>query len=263
MDGIQQQGGVVGVLRCRLTSDECVFSGWAGINDPAIVEQLAREDFDAIVMDMQHGAVDVSGAIRGIGAAAIFRKPAIIRIPVGEFSVASRVIDAGAAAVIAPMINSAEDARRFVDHMKYPPLGQRSWGPRAALVLSAYNEANYLDNANRITLAIAMIETAEAVRALDEILGVPGIDGVFVGPSDLSIALHNGTIVDPLNKEVDRVLDQVVERAKVHQKFAAVYCSDGKRAQKLAKRGYSFCAISSDSLMMRAAARAELQAARS
>ena len=232
------------------------------INDPAVVEHLARENFDAVVMDMQHGAFDVTGAIRSIGVAALFGKPAIVRIPVGEFSVASRVIDAGAAAVIAPMINTADDAKRFVDHMKYPPLGRRSWGPRAALLHSSYNDAAYLQDANRITLAIAMIETSEALRSLDDILAVHGIDGVFVGPSDLCIALHNGTIVDPLDSDVDAALDQIVGRAKLNDKLAAVYCGDGKRARALGYRGYRLCAISSDAMMMRSAARAELEAAR-
>lgn len=256
------RGGVVGRLAWRIANNECLFCGWAGFNDPAVVEQLARENFDAIVMDMQHGAFDVTGVIRSIAVVALFGKPAIVRIPVGEFSVASRVIDAGAAAVIAPMINTVDDAKRFVDHMKYPPLGQRSWGPRAALVHSSYNDAAYLKDANRITLAIAMIETAEALQSLEGILAVPGIDGVFVGPSDLCIALHNGTIIDPLDSDVDVALDQIVGRAKLCAKFAAVYCGDGKRAHALWHRGYRLCAISSDAMMMRSAARAELAAAR-
>ncbi len=255
-------GGIIGRLAWRIAHNECLFCGWAGINDPAIVEHLARENFDAIVMDMQHGAFDVTGVIRSIGVVALFGKPSIVRIPVGEFSVASKVIDAGAAAVIAPMINTVDDAKRFVDHMKYPPLGQRSWGPRAALLHSSCNDAAYLQDANRITLAIAMIETEDALQSLDGILAVPGIDGVFVGPSDLCIALHKGRIVDPLDSDVDSALDQIVCRAKLSDKFAAVYCGDGKRARALQHRGFRICAISSDAMMMRSAARAELEAAR-
>ena len=88
-------GGVIGRLIGRIANNECLFCGWAGINDPAVVEHLARENFDAVVMDMQHGAFDVTGAIRSIGVAALFGKPAIVRIPVGEFSVASRVSTRG------------------------------------------------------------------------------------------------------------------------------------------------------------------------
>ena len=212
---------------------------------------------------MQHGAIDITGAMRGVAAVALAGKPAIVRIPVGDFATASRVIDAGAAAVIAPMINSGADARRFADFMKYPPVGQRSWGPRAALPLSGYAGPAYLQNANGIVLAIAMVETVEAFEAVDEILGTDGVDGVFIGPSDLSIALHRGALVDPHGADVDATMTKVVQRAKAHGKFAAAFCFDGKRAKELARRGFSLCSVSTDALLLRAAANAELAAARS
>lgn len=255
-------GGIIGALARQIGAGQCAFCAWIGINDPAVSEQLAREGYDAVMLDMQHGAIDLTGAMRGIGAAALAGKPAIVRIPVGEFATASRVIDAGAAAVIAPMINSGADARRFADFMKYPPVGQRSWGPRAALVHSGYVGPAYLDSANAITLAIAMVETVEAIVALDEILETPGIDGVFVGPSDLSIALHRGALVDPHGADVDAAMTKVVACAKAHGKFAAAFCFDGKRAKELAGRGYGLCSVSTDALLLRAAARAELAAAR-
>jgi 4-hydroxy-2-oxoheptanedioate aldolase len=261
-ESIMSEGGVVGALARQIGAGECALSAWVGVNEPAVAELLAREGYDTVTLDMQHGAIDLTGAMRGIGAVALAGKPAIVRIPVGEFSTASRVIDAGAAAVIAPMINNVADARRFADFMKFPPMGQRSWGPRAALALSGYVGPAYLHSANAITLAIAMVETREALDALDEILGTPGIDGVFVGPSDLSIALHRGAVVDPHGADVDAMLTKVVARAKAHGKFAAAFCFDGKRARELAGRGFGLCSVSTDQLLLRAAARAELAAAR-
>jgi 4-hydroxy-2-oxoheptanedioate aldolase len=254
--------GVVGALAQRIGKGECVLSAWVGINEPVIAEQLAREGYDTVTLDMQHGAIDLAGAMRGVGAVALAGKPAIVRIPVGDFATASRVIDAGAAAVIAPMINSGADARRFVDFMKFPPIGQRSWGPRAALTLSGFAGPAYLRNANAITLAIAMVETAEALGALDEILTTPGIDGVFVGPSDLSLTLSGGAAVDPHGAEVDAALVKVVAGAKKRGKFAAGFCVDGKRAKDLAGRGFSLCSVSTDQLLLRLAAKTELAAAR-
>ena len=256
------EGGIIGVLSARIKAGECVFTAWIGANDPVIAEQLAREGYDAVTLDMQHGAIDVAGAMRGIGAAALAGKPGIVRIPVGDFATASRVIDAGAAGVIAPMINSGVEARRFADFMKYPPLGQRSRGPRAALSLSGLIGPAYLHSANPITLAIAMIETREALDALDDILATPGIDGVFVGPSDLSIALNHGATVDPHGGDVDAQLTHVVARAKAHGKFAAVFCFDGKSAHDKAGRGFQLASVSTDQLLLRTAARAELAAAR-
>jgi 4-hydroxy-2-oxoheptanedioate aldolase len=255
-------GGIIGMLVAGVKAGECVLTAWIGINDPTIAEQLAREGYDCVTLDMQHGAIDLAGAMRGISAAALAGKPAIVRIPVGDFATASRVIDAGAAAVIAPMINSGADARRFADFMKYPPVGQRSWGPRAALPLSGLIGPAYLHTANAITLAIAMIETREALDSLEAILATPGIDGVFVGPSDLSIALNHGAVVDAHGGDVDAQLTHIAARAHAHGKFAAVFCIDGKRAREMSGRGFALASVSTDQLLLRQAARAELAAAR-
>jgi 4-hydroxy-2-oxoheptanedioate aldolase len=239
-----------------------VYSAWVGINDPQIAEALAREDFDAVTLDMQHGSVDLVGAGRAILSVALAGKPAVVRVGIGDFAAASRVADAGAAAVIAPMINSVADARAFADHMKFPPLGRRSWGPRACLPLSGLVGPAYLHEANAITLAIAMIETREALAAVDDILAVPGIDGVFVGPSDLSIALANGGTVDPHGPAVDEAVTKIVAAAQARAKFAGLFCFTGAQAKAARARGVAFTSISTDALLLRAAARAELEKAR-
>ncbi len=256
------EGGVIGKLAHGLAAGSGVLSAWIGVNDAAIADALARESFDAVTLDMQHGGVDFVGATRAIVAVALAGKPTIARIPVGDFACASHLADAGAAAIIAPMINSAEDARRFADFMKFPPLGRRSWGPRAALSLSGLIGPAYLHGANAVTLAIAMIETREALEALDEILGTPGIDGVFVGPSDLSIALNRGAVVDPHGADVEAALSRIVERARGHGKFAGLFCFDGARAKAARARGFGLCSVSTDLVLLRTAARLELAAAR-
>ena len=124
------------MLARGVEAGDAVFCAWVGMNEPAVAEALAREAFDAVVLDMQHGAFDFAGASRAILSVALAGKPAIVRAPVGEFSLASRLLDAGAAGVIAPMINSRDDARRLVAFTKFLPLGERSWGPRAVLPLS-------------------------------------------------------------------------------------------------------------------------------
>ena len=239
-----------------------VYSAWVGINDPQVAEALAREDFDAVTLDMQHGSVDLVGAARGILSVALAGKPTVVRVGVGDFAAASRVADAGAAAVIAPMINSVADAQAFADFMKFPPLGRRSWGPRACGPLSGFVGPAYLHEANAITLAIAMIETREALAAVDDILAVPGIDGAFVGPSDLSIALSTGGVVEPRGTAVDAALAKVVAAAKAHGKFVGLFCFDGAQAKAARARGIAFTSISTDALLLRAAARGELEKAR-
>jgi len=253
---------VVGKLAEALGSAGPLVCAWVGMNEPAVAEALAREAFDAVVLDMQHGAVDFAGASRAILSVALAGKPAIVRIPVGDFAVASRVLDAGAAGVLAPMINSRDDAERLVSFTKFPPLGERSWGPRAALPLSGLEPRAYLKAANRLTQTIAMIETRAALDALDDILGADGVDGVFVGPSDLSIALSDGDGVDPRGAELLGAAGLIVDRVAAYGKYAAMFCFDGKDAGAMAAKGFRLVSVGSDQTLLRSAARSELAAAR-
>ena len=253
---------ILGRLAARLAGDGQALCAWVSVNEPAVAEWLAREAFDAVVLDMQHGAVDFAGAMRSIVSVALAGKPTIARVPIGEFALASRLLDVGASGILAPMINSVADARRLVEFVKFPPLGERSWGPRAALSLSGLDAPAYFKAANAMTQAIAMIETRAALDALDDILRVDGIDGVFVGPSDLSIALSDGQGVEPRGEAVMSEARRVAQRAKAHGKYAAMFCFDGADARAMQALGYRLCTISSDQNLLRAAARGELAAAR-
>jgi 4-hydroxy-2-oxoheptanedioate aldolase len=160
------------------------YAAFVGLAEPLVTESLMRDGFDTAVIDMQHGLHTTQSAILAIGAAAVAGKAVFVRPPVGAFPEASRMLDAGAVGIVAPMINSLADAQTFAGYCKYPPLGERSWGPYRATGLTGLDGEAYLKSANDITLAIAMIETRQALDLLDDILAVPGIDGVFVGPSD-------------------------------------------------------------------------------
>ena len=163
---------VLSKLSGRLAGSGQALCAWVTMNEPAVAETLAREAFDAVVLDMQHGAVDFDGAMRSILRVALAGKPTIARVPIGAFALASQLMDSGACGILAPMIDSGEDARRLVEFVKFPPLGQRSWGPRAALPLSGLDAPAYLKAANAMTQAIAMIETRAALDAIDDILSV-------------------------------------------------------------------------------------------
>ena len=252
---------LIGALAHSIAQNQPVLSAWISGTDTGFAELLVREGFDAALFDMQHGATDIDIALRGIATVALAGKPSIIRIPVGEFQTASRALDAGAAAVIAPMINSKHEAALFADFMKFPPLGKRSWGPGRALTLSGLEPQAYLAQANQFQLAIAMIETREALDALDEILSVPGIDGVFVGPADLSIALSHGTL-NPQSDAVMQALTHIASRAKAHGKFASGFGLGGLHARMLIETGFMLASVSTDAGFLRAGARTELALAR-
>jgi 4-hydroxy-2-oxoheptanedioate aldolase len=252
----------VSSLPGRLRAGPPALSAWCGISEPSVAGILAREAFDAVTLDMQHGAIDFANTVRAIPLIAAAGKPAIVRIPVGDFATASRVLDAGASAVIAPMVNTMEDARRFGAFMKYPPLGERSWGPHAAVALSGLTPDAYFAQANGFALAFAMVETREALAIVDDILAAPGIDGIFIGPSDLSIALSNGAGNDPTGAEVERALTHAVARAKAADKLIAAYAATGERAAAMARLGFHLIALGSDTNLLRAGAQAALGAAR-
>jgi len=239
-----------------------LISAWIGIPDPLFVNHLAQEAFDAVVLDMQHGVWDIGSAAVGIGQGRLAGKPVLARIPVGDFASASRLLDAGASGIIAPMINSASDARALATATKYPPLGERSWGPTLAMNHTGLSATEYLAAANQQTVAIAMIETRAALDAADEIMRVDGIDGIFVGPSDLSIALSDGAKVAPDTAQVDAVLKHLIARCRAHGKFACVFGSNGERAGELLKMGFDFVIAGADTQQLRSGAASAIAAAR-
>src|SRR6201999_589328 len=155
-------------------------------------------DFEAVTLDMQHGGHNEDSVLRSVLPVLRAGRHPVVRIPVGRFDMASRALDFGAEAVIAPMVNSVADARLFAGSMKYPPVGERSWGPTYGFPRHGKGDfAAWLAESNQRTVSFAMIETRSALEALDGILATPGIDAVFVGPSDFSIAWTNGAAVNP------------------------------------------------------------------
>jgi 4-hydroxy-2-oxoheptanedioate aldolase len=248
-------------LANRLRSGETVYSGWCGLPYPLIAETLARDGFPAVTIESQHGLWDVGGILAGIAAVRQGGAAPIVRVPLGDFALVSRALDFGAEGIIAPMINTAADARAFAAAAKYPPIGERSWGPHRATTLAGLaDQTVYLREANDHVVTLAMIETRTALKNLDAIIETRGIDGLFLGPSDLSIALSDGKNLDPLSKEVDVELDRIVAAAQRVKKIPGAYCHSADRAAALAKRGVKFLAVSSDLAMLRAGAAAVLKA---
>jgi len=240
-------------LARRLQAGETVFSGWCSLPYPLVAEMLGREGFAAVTLEAQHGLWDVASLLAGVAAVRQSGAAPIVRVPVGDFALASRVLDFGAEGLIAPMINTAADARAFAASAKYPPLGERSWGPHRATMLAGLpDQSVYLREANDHVVTLAMIETRTALDNLDAIIEVPGIDGLFLGPSDLSIALSGGKTLDPLSKDVERALDRIVAAAQRAGKIPGAFCHTAERATALAKRGMRFLAVMSDLAMLRA-----------
>jgi 4-hydroxy-2-oxoheptanedioate aldolase len=248
-------------LARRLAAGETVYTGWcAAMPSPVVAETIAREGFPAVTIDQQHGLWDQAGTVAGIAAIRAGGAAPVVRIPLGAFAIASRVLDCGAEGVIAPMINNVADAKAFVGATKYPPLGERSWGPARSMTIAGITDPKmYLREANSAVVTFAMIETREAMSNLDAIAGTAGIDVLFVGPSDLSIGLSDGNELDPHSKTVENALDKIVAACRKAGKIAGLYCANAERAAACAKRGIRFMAVNSDLGFLRAGTAAQLK----
>jgi 4-hydroxy-2-oxoheptanedioate aldolase len=247
-------------LARRLAAGETVYTGWCALPAPIVAETIAREGFNTVTIDQQHGLWGTDGTVTAIGAIRSAGAAPIVRVPLGAFAVASRALAFGAEGIIAPMINTVADAKAFVSATKYPPLGERSWGPTRATILAGITDMkSYLREANENTVTLAMIETKTAMSNLDAIAAVPGIDVLFVGPSDLSIGLSDGTELDPHSRTVDDAVDKIVAACKKAGKIAGLYCANAERAVACAKRGVRFMAVGSDLGFLRAGTAAQVK----
>ena len=252
-------------LARRLRAGETVFGAWCMLGSPIVAETIAREGFPAVVLDAQHGLWDVASLTNGVGALHHAESAPVVRVPLNDFALVSRALDFGAEAIIAPMINSPADALRFATAAKYPPLGERSWGPLRAMALQSPRTApvDYMREANDGTLAFAMVETATALACVDTIASTPGIDGLFVGPYDLATALSGGSVQDVQAAQVEQAIDTIRAAAKKADKIPGIYCRDAESAVAMAKRGYRFVIAGNDQTTLRSATVAQLKALKS
>jgi 4-hydroxy-2-oxoheptanedioate aldolase len=248
-------------LARRLRAGETVYAAWCMIGSSIVAETIAREGFPAVVLDAQHGLWDTASLIIGTGAVNHAESTPIVRVPHNDFALVSRALDFGAEAIIAPMINSAADARHFAAAAKYPPLGERSWGPLRAMAMQGRTApVDYMREANDGTLTLAMIETATALGNVDAIAKTPGIDGLFVGPYDLATALSNGTAQDVDAPQVGQAIDKICTAAKNAGKIPGIYCRNAEGAVAMAKRGFRFVVAGNDQTTLREATVAQLKA---
>jgi 4-hydroxy-2-oxoheptanedioate aldolase len=253
-------------LARALRAGDTVYSSWCTLASAVVAETIAREGYAAVVLDIQHGLWDTAAIIAGIGALHHAGSAPLVRVPVGDFAFVSRALDFGAEAIIAPMINTAADARQFAAAAKYPALGERSWGPQRAMSLQGLSlqgrnvPTEYLREANEGTLTFAMVETATALDNVDAIAATPGIDALFVGPYDLSTALSDGKAQDVQAPEIERAIDKICAAANKAGKIPGIYCNNTDRALAMAKRGFRFITIGSDLGLLRDAAAAQVKA---
>jgi 4-hydroxy-2-oxoheptanedioate aldolase len=250
-------------LAARLAAGEIVYTSWSGVPDALTVELLAAQAFDCVTLDMQHGGHHEDSVLRSMVPIQRAGRHSAVRIPVGRFDMASRALDFGADAVIAPMVNSVADAKLFGAAMKYPPLGERSWGPTFAFPRHGKGDfAQWLAETNSRTVSFAMIETRAAYDVLDGILAAPGIDAVFVGPSDFSIAWTGGKSINPTLDSMMEAIADIGARARKAGKHAGIFAIDMSMVGRYVDMGFRFIALGGEHKIIALGADSLLKAAK-
>jgi 4-hydroxy-2-oxoheptanedioate aldolase len=247
-------------LRERLRSGPAMFGAICSVPDSFSAEVLGRAGFDWVCVDLQHGMIDQADLLGILQGLAVGGTPALVRVPWNEPASIMRALDTGAAGVVIPMVSSARDAAAAVAACRYPPAGIRSWGPtRAALGRGDYG----VETADREVLCAVMIETREAMDALDEILAVPGVDVAFIGPSDLAIAHGSAPSLQADDPDIGRRILQVREACARHDVIPAIFTSGPEAASRWERAGFRLLTVGSDRLLMLEAARRLMASIRS
>jgi 4-hydroxy-2-oxoheptanedioate aldolase len=237
---------------------------WAGIPTSLTAELAAAAGYDYVCVDLQHGLSDEATMITMFQATQAAGAAPLARLAWNEPWLIMRALDLGAVGVILPLIDNAGEAARAVEACRYPPRGRRSYGPvRAEMVVGSAG----LEELAADALCFAMIETREGLDNLEEIAGTPGLDGLYIGPSDLSIALGlppRGVAVDPGEdrKPLAEAIDRVREAAVAHGLIAGMHCAGGAAAQHYAAAGFRLITVGVDTRMFKATIGRELSAAR-
>jgi 4-hydroxy-2-oxoheptanedioate aldolase len=246
-------------LRTLWKSGGAAVNGWLAIPNSFSAETMAHQGWDSLTIDLQHGVVDYQTMLPMLQAISTTHTVPVVRVPWLEPGILMKTLDAGAYGVICPMVNTREDAQRLVAWTHYAPRGTRSFGPVRALL---YGGADYPEHANDTIVTFAMIETAQALDNLDDILSVEGLDAVYIGPSDLSLALGCRPVFDDVDPPVAEAIDHILERAKAHGLVAGIH--NGRPDVALARiaRGFQFVTVSSDARLMAAGAQQMLSAMR-
>jgi 4-hydroxy-2-oxoheptanedioate aldolase len=234
---------------------KCATLGWLSVSHGLTAEVMARQGFDALCIDLQHGTAELKDVLPMLQAVSQTDTVPVVRVAWNQPEAIMKALDLGAYGVIVPLVNNAEEAAQAVAACRYSPVGMRSVGPVRAM---HYGGADYVANANDEIIVMAMIETKEGLANLEEICATPGLDAVYIGPADLSLALDlepRGDNPDPLHLET---CDRIRDTAHKHGIKAVMHCASASFAAGAVKRGFDMVMLTSDLACMVAGVRQQL-----
>ncbi|MEZ5667872.1 MAG: aldolase/citrate lyase family protein [Alphaproteobacteria bacterium] len=246
-------------IRQIWASGGAVVNGWLAVPSPYSAEVMAHAGWDSLCVDLQHGNNDYQAAATLFQAISSTKTVPICRVPWNEPGIVGKMLDAGAYGVIAPMVNTRAEAEAFVSATRYPPRGQRSFGPIRGLL---YGGPDYAEHANDTVVAIAQVETRESIENLDAICAVPDLDGLYIGPADLALSYGKKPIFDNEDPEMLDLFWRVRDACRKAGKAACIHCGSAAYARRMADEGFQLMTILSDARLMANAAAAAVKAFR-
>jgi len=239
-------------LRTLWQHGDAALCAWLSIPSSFSAELMAHTGFDCLTIDMQHGLIDYQVAVTMLQAISTTEAVPLARVPWNDPGTIMKLLDAGCYGIICPMINNANEAAAFASACRYPPAGMRSYGPRRATL---YAGSDYPERANETILAIAMIETADGLSNVDEIAALPGIDALYIGPADLSLALGRQQRVDQTDPVMVEALETVLAAAQRHGKVAGLHTGSPEYARAMVEKGFRFVTVATDAAFLENEAR--------
>ncbi len=214
-----------------------------GSDSPLVARSLATSGLDFVFLDQQHGLIDDKSLDHMLTAVMGTKCTPIVRVANNDSGLIMRAIDQGALGVVCPLVNTGEEAARFVHALRYPPEGGRSWGPMKP---NLYYGPDYTQRANGEILAIAQIETKEAVSNMDDILSTKGLNAILVGPNDLGFTYGNQPQAMPDDPDVLAAMKKIATACRAKGIYAGIHCGDAKMAKEMFSWGYQFASIGTD-----------------
>ena len=235
-------------LKKLFKEGKAAINGWIEIPSSYSAEVMAHQGWDSLTIDMQHGAVSQSDILQIFQAISTTEVVPMARLNWNEPGQIMKVLDYGAYGIICPMVSNRSQAEKFVQACMYPPKGYRSFGPTRGFM---YGGIDYVDHANDEILKIAMIETKEALNELDKIMSTPGLDGVYIGPADLSLAIEEKPGFDKLDDHptYEQVLN-ILNYAKKNNIIAGIHNATPEYAKKMINIGFQIVTVGSDRIFM-------------
>ncbi|MEP9317747.1 4-hydroxy-2-oxoheptanedioate aldolase [Pseudomonas sp. LABIM340] len=238
----------INTFKQRLLAGEPQIGFWLGLADPYCAELAANAGFDWLLMDGEHAPNDLRSLLGQLQAVAAYPAHPIIRPVVGDTVLIKQLLDIGAQTLLVPMVDSAEQALQLVRAMRYPPFGVRGVGSALARASRWNSIPGYLDEADDQMCLLVQVENLEGLANLDEIAAVQGVDGVFIGPADLSAAMgHRG---NPSHPEVQAAIEDAIVRIQRAGKAAGILSADEKLARRYLELGAKFVAVGVDTTLL-------------